>query len=104
MAGLVETNQHSPRSRKRVGGRSTGRSGAARRAAAERATRKQLETKRRTARSNFRAGLGGARHEGRPKTYATSHIRLAEKCTSNQRMHSSSWALKCLRPPIFSIS
>ena len=46
-------------------------SGAACKGARERQARKKLEAKRRTSRSNFRPGLGGARHEGRPKTRGT---------------------------------
>ncbi len=49
---------------------SSGRSDAACKGARERKARKKLETQRRTARADFRARLGSARHERRAKTHA----------------------------------
>src|SRR5919198_6016901 len=77
MVGLVETYQHGPRSRTGDRNRGVSGSGAVSRTARERATRKKLEAKRRTARSNFCTGLGSARHERRPKTHAACGVRVA---------------------------
>src|SRR5882724_13230564 len=70
MAQLVETDQHCPRPRTRHKECGSRRSGAASEGACKCATRKRLETKRRTAGSNFRAGLGSSRHQRRTKTHA----------------------------------
>src|SRR5882724_13623143 len=93
MAQLVETDQHCPRSRtlhKDCGSR---RSGAASEGACKCATRQRLEAKRRTARSNFRAGLGSSRHQRRTKTHA-NELWVAHASRASQTSYRAMLELK----------
>src|ERR1700687_1184949 len=77
MAGLVETDQHGSRSRSGGRNHDSNRSGTTRTGAREREARKELETKRRTARANVRDRLASARHQRRTKTHAARELRVA---------------------------